>query len=105
MYMCITLQGFKYLYLTPEDFKKVSAMNSVQCEHIEENGESRYRIKTVVGHADGLGVENLSGSGMIAGETSQAYNEVVTFNLVSVYRPQGQGRPHRLTMRSSLSTW
>ena len=77
-------QGFKYLYLTPEDFKKVSAMNSVQCEHIEENGESRYRIKTVVGHTDGLGVENLSGSGMIAGETSQAYNEVVTFNLVSV---------------------
>ena len=59
-------------------------MNSVQCEHIEENGESRYRIKTVVGHTDGLGVENLSGSGMIAGETSQAYNEVVTFNLVSV---------------------
>ena len=43
-----SLQGFKYLYLTPEDFKKVSAMNSVQCEHIEENGESRYRIKTVV---------------------------------------------------------
>ena len=38
----------------------------------------------VVGHTDGLGVENLSGSGMIAGETSQAYNEVVTFNMVSV---------------------
>ena len=85
--MWIIFQGFKYLYLTPEDFKKVSAMNSVQCEHLEENGESRYRIKTVVGHTDGLGVENLSGSGMIAGETSQAYNEVVTFNLVSVCEP------------------
>ncbi len=77
------LQGFKYLYLTPEDYKKVSAMNSVQCELMEEDGESRYRIKTIIGHKDGLGVENLQGSGMIAGETSQAYNEVVTFNLVS----------------------
>ena len=28
-------------------------------------------------------MENLRGSGMIAGETSQAYNEVVTFNLVT----------------------
>ena len=58
-------------------------MNSVQCELIEEDGESRYKIQTIIGHKDGLGVENLSGSGMIAGETSQAYNEVVTFNLVS----------------------
>ena len=58
-------------------------MNSVQCELIEEEGEARYRINTIIGHKDGLGVENLSGSGMIAGETSQAYNEVVTFNLVS----------------------
>ena len=28
-------------------------------------------------------MENLRGSGMIAGETSSAYNEVVTINLVS----------------------
>ena len=79
--------GFQVLVPDARGFQeKVSAMNSVQCEHIEENGESRYRIKTVVGHTDGLGVENLSGSGMIAGETSQAYNEVVTFNLVSVWQ-------------------
>ena len=37
----------------------------------------------VTGKEDGLGVENLKGSGMIAGETSTAYNEVVTINLVS----------------------
>ena len=36
-----------------------------------------------VGKKDGLGVENLKGSGMIAGETSLAYDEVVTLNLVS----------------------
>ena len=36
-----------------------------------------------LGKRDGLGVENLRGSGMIAGETSQAYDDVVTLNLVS----------------------
>ena len=36
------------------------------------------------GKEDGLGVENLKGSGMIAGETSVAYNEIVTINLVRV---------------------
>ncbi len=35
------------------------------------------------GKKDGIGVENLRGSGMIAGETSQAYNEVFTISLVS----------------------
>lgn len=38
----IPLQGFKYLYLTPQDYKKVSALNSVHCEHVEDEGESRY---------------------------------------------------------------
>lgn len=35
------------------------------------------------GQEDGIGVECLSGSGMIAGETSQAYNEIVTMSLVT----------------------
>jgi len=39
--VCRLLQGFKYLYLTPQDYKKVSALNSVQCEHVEDEGESR----------------------------------------------------------------
>ncbi|XP_064627568.1 acetyl-CoA carboxylase-like isoform X4 [Lineus longissimus] len=76
-------KGFKYLYLTPQDFKKVSAMNSVHCELIEEKNESRYKIIDIIGKDDGIGVENLRGSGMIAGETSQAYNEIVTINLVT----------------------
>jgi hypothetical protein len=38
---CFSPQGFKYLYLTPQDYKKVSALNSVYCEHIEDKGESR----------------------------------------------------------------
>ena len=39
----------------------------------------------VIGEKDGIGVESLSGSGMIAGETSHAYNEVVTISLVGYY--------------------
>lgn len=76
-------KGFKYLYLRPDEFKKVSAMNSVRAELIEDQGESRYKITDIIGKEDGLGVENLRGSGMIAGETSAAYNEIVTINLVT----------------------
>ena len=43
----------------------------------------RYKITTIVGEKDGIGVENLQGSGMIAGETSRAYDEVFTISLVS----------------------
>uniref|UniRef100_H3BFJ1 acetyl-CoA carboxylase n=1 Tax=Latimeria chalumnae TaxID=7897 RepID=H3BFJ1_LATCH len=76
-------KGFKYLYLTPQDYKKVSALNSVHCEHVEDEGESRYKITDIIGKEEGLGVENLRGSGMIAGESSLAYEEVITMNLVT----------------------
>ncbi|XP_062407728.1 acetyl-CoA carboxylase-like [Sardina pilchardus] len=76
-------KGFRYLYLTPQDYKKVSALNSVHCEHVEDEGESRYKITDIIGKEDGLGVENLRGSGMIAGESSLAYEEVITMNLVT----------------------
>uniref|UniRef100_A0A3B4B461 Uncharacterized protein n=1 Tax=Periophthalmus magnuspinnatus TaxID=409849 RepID=A0A3B4B461_9GOBI len=76
-------KGFKYLYLTPQDYKKVSALNSVHCEHVEDEGESRYKITDIIGKDEGLGVENLKGSGMIAGESSLAYEEVITMNLVT----------------------
>uniref|UniRef100_A0A3Q3ABR9 acetyl-CoA carboxylase n=1 Tax=Kryptolebias marmoratus TaxID=37003 RepID=A0A3Q3ABR9_KRYMA len=76
-------KGFKYLYLTPQDYKKVSALNSVHCEHVEDEGESRYKITDIIGKEEGLGVENLRGSGMIAGESSLAYDEIITMNLVT----------------------
>ncbi|KAK9412506.1 acetyl-CoA carboxylase-like [Crotalus adamanteus] len=76
-------KGFKYLYLTPQDYKKVSALNSVHCEHVEDGGESRYKITDIIGKEDGLGTENLRGSGMIAGESSLAYEEIITINLVN----------------------
>ncbi|KAG8521239.1 Acetyl-CoA carboxylase 2 [Galemys pyrenaicus] len=77
------LKGFKYLYLTPQDYTKISSLNSIHCTHVEEEGESRYVVTDIIGKDDGLGVENLRGSGMIAGESSLAYEEIVTISLVT----------------------
>lgn len=76
-------KGFKYLYLRPDEFKKVSTVNSVRAELIEDDGESRYKITDIIGKEDGIGVESLRMAGMIAGETSLAYDEIITISLVS----------------------
>ncbi|XP_047552330.1 acetyl-CoA carboxylase 2 isoform X3 [Lutra lutra] len=76
-------KGFKYLYLTPQDYTTISSLNSVHCKHIEEDGESRYVITDIIGKDSGVGIENLRGSGMIAGESSLAYEEIVTISLVT----------------------
>lgn len=34
-------KGFRYLYLTPQDYTQISSQNSVHCKHIEDEGESR----------------------------------------------------------------
>ncbi|XP_044052798.1 acetyl-CoA carboxylase isoform X2 [Siniperca chuatsi] len=76
-------KGFKYLYLTPQDYTRISSTNAVHCHHVEEGGESRYIITDVIGKDEGLGVENLRGSGTIAGESSQAYQEIITISMVT----------------------
>ena len=58
-------------------------MNSVRAILIEDEGEPRYKITDIIGQTDGLGVENLRYAGMIAGETSRAYEEIVTISMVS----------------------
>ena len=40
-------KGFKYIYLTPESFMKVS--ESVKAQLIEDEGESRYKITDIIG--------------------------------------------------------
>lgn len=42
----------------------------------------RYIITDIIGKDDGLGVENLRGSGTIAGESSRAYEEIITISMV-----------------------
>ncbi|CAG7704187.1 unnamed protein product [Allacma fusca] len=76
-------KGFSYIYLTPEDYSKVCNLGSIRATLIEDNGESRYKITDIIGKDDGIGVENLRYAGTIAGESSQAYKEVVTISLVT----------------------
>lgn len=76
-------KGFKYIYLSTEDYSKIANLNSVRAILIEDEGEPRYKITDIIGKEDGLGVENLRHAGLIAGETSQAYNEIVTMSLVT----------------------
>ncbi|KAL0809386.1 hypothetical protein ABMA28_011580 [Loxostege sticticalis] len=76
-------RGFKYLYLTPEAFSKLGPLGSVKTQLIEDEGESRYKITDIIGKEDGLGVECLRDAGLIAGETAQAYEDVVTISVVT----------------------
>lgn len=77
-------KGFKYIYLTEADYLALNKEQEVVIgELVEENGERRYRITDVIGAKNGFGVENLKASGMIAGETSRAYNETFTISLVT----------------------
>lgn len=77
--------GFKYLYLKPEAKKRFEdgKTRDVITEEIHEDGETRHKITTVIGAEDGLGVECLKGSGLIAGATSKAYEDIFTITLVT----------------------
>ncbi|CAG4948768.1 unnamed protein product [Parnassius apollo] len=76
-------RGFKYLYLTPEAYSRLGPLGSVKTELIDDEGESRYKITDIIGKEDGLGVECLRDAGLIAGETAQAYEDIVTISIVT----------------------
>ncbi len=77
-------KGVNYLYLTHENFLKLEEKGpSVKTVEVHENGERRHKITDVIGLQDGLGVESLKGSGLIAGETSRAYDDIFTITLVT----------------------
>jgi acetyl-CoA carboxylase/biotin carboxylase 1 len=84
--------GFKYLYLNEE--ARARFENEVITEEVTEDGEKRHKIITIVGAEDGLGVECLRGSGLIAGATSRAYNDIFTCTLVTC-RSVGKFSSHR----------
>lgn len=73
--------GFRYLYL--DDAQKKRFEKDVITEEVSEDGERRHKIITVIGKEEGLGVECLRGSGLIAGATSRAYNDIFTVTLVT----------------------
>ena len=74
--------GFKYLYLTPEK-RELLSKTEILTDKVVEDGEERHKITTIVGAKDGLGVECLRGSGLIAGATSKAYEDIFTLTLVT----------------------
>ena len=75
--------GFSFLYVTKEDYERLDvANNSIITELVTLNGEEVYKITDIIGTEQDLGVENLKGSGMIAGETSIAYNDIFTLTIV-----------------------
>eukprot|EP01087_Luapelamoeba_hula_P008660 TRINITY_DN2184_c0_g1_i2.p1 TRINITY_DN2184_c0_g1~~TRINITY_DN2184_c0_g1_i2.p1 ORF type:complete len:1896 (+),score=263.11 TRINITY_DN2184_c0_g1_i2:359-6046(+) len=75
-------KGFKYLYLTEADHAVLRPYVATR-KVVTEKGEEEYELTDVIGKEDGLGVENLRGSGLIAGETSRAYEEIFTVTLVT----------------------
>ena len=64
-------KGFDYLYLEEEDYNVLK--KSVEALPVEYCGKTVFRLSAIIGAQHGLGVENLQGSGEIAGESSQAY--------------------------------
>ncbi|KAL1303686.1 hypothetical protein AAFC00_007039 [Neodothiora populina] len=77
--------GFEYLYLTPEKKARFEdgELKNVITKTVEVDGETRHVITTIIGAEDGLGVECLKGSGLIAGETARAYEDIFTITLVT----------------------
>ncbi|KAL0953702.1 hypothetical protein HGRIS_004895 [Hohenbuehelia grisea] len=78
-------KGVDYLYLTHENFLKIQekGAGAVRTIEIDADGERRHKITDIIGLQDGLGVESLRGSGLIAGETSRAYDDIFTITLVT----------------------
>uniref|UniRef100_A0A7S1LQM5 Acetyl-CoA carboxylase n=1 Tax=Neobodo designis TaxID=312471 RepID=A0A7S1LQM5_NEODS len=74
-----------YLYLTPDDYKRLNDSNvKVTCEAVTVDGETRMKIVDVIGSPnEHIGVENLQGSALIAGEMSLNYATVPTMSVVS----------------------
>jgi acetyl-CoA carboxylase / biotin carboxylase 1 len=82
-------KGFNYIYVTPEDYQQLSAQGSLMAkavtvvDSITGESEERYIITDIIGSSPDLGVENLRGSGTIAGDTSRAYEDVFTLTYVT----------------------
>lgn len=74
--------GFDFIYVTKEDYATLSLEKEIIAEPVTLNGEEVYRITDIIGKEPDLGVENLKGSGLIAGETSLAYDDIFTLTVV-----------------------
>jgi len=71
-------KGFEYLYLSNEDYEALPE-GTVIARQVPDG----WALNDVIGTNHGIGVENLQGSGKIAGETSRAYDEIFTLSYVT----------------------
>jgi acetyl-CoA carboxylase/biotin carboxylase 1 len=75
--------GFDFLYVTKADYDHLTKNgNLIHAEPVALNGDQVYKITDIIGSEPDLGVENLKGSGLIAGETSKAYDDIFTMTIV-----------------------
>jgi len=75
--------GFKHLYVLAADLEALPEGTAIAREEVV-NGERRLVLSDIVGlSGPPIGVENLRGSGLIAGETSRAYAETFTLSYVT----------------------
>jgi len=75
--------GFNFLYVTKDDYERLALMNkAIVAEPTTLGADEVYKITDIIGTEPDLGVENLKGSGLIAGETSSAYNDIFTLTIV-----------------------
>jgi len=80
-------KGYEYLYLEEEDYKRFDE-GVVEAREVTSGSSKHYALEAIIGEglkstAGGIGVENLQGSGLIAGETSRAYDEVFTLSYIT----------------------
>eukprot|EP00441_Pelagodinium_beii_P036360 CAMPEP_0197642468 /NCGR_PEP_ID=MMETSP1338-20131121/16115_1 /TAXON_ID=43686 ORGANISM="Pelagodinium beii, Strain RCC1491" /NCGR_SAMPLE_ID=MMETSP1338 /ASSEMBLY_ACC=CAM_ASM_000754 /LENGTH=2163 /DNA_ID=CAMNT_0043215591 /DNA_START=12 /DNA_END=6503 /DNA_ORIENTATION=+ len=80
-------KGFEYLYLKEADYKSFPE-GTVEAHEVTVDGAKCYALDAIIGEGlkstkGGIGVENLKGSGLIAGETARAYNEIFTLSYVT----------------------
>jgi biotin carboxylase/acetyl-CoA carboxylase carboxyltransferase component/biotin carboxyl carrier protein len=73
------LKGFSCLAILSQDMAVVGDAVTTG----REIAPGLHEVTTIVGASHGLGVENLMGSGLIAGESSQAYDEIFTLTYVT----------------------
>lgn len=79
-------KGFQYIYLEKDDYDTMVAKYKDSKENMPLQGKlndaGQFVITDIIGEEPDLGVENLMGSGLIAGETARAYDDIFTLTCV-----------------------
>lgn len=78
------MRGFEYLYLTDDGLAQVPRGSVKTTPRTAADGSTHHVLTDIIGSATGgLGVESLSGSGLIAGEMSRAHAATFTTTIVT----------------------